>query len=98
MLQSVFNDRNLPGAELVQRGVRDLAAGTLSAEALLISRFAGRLSDVGVRLPAAPIPDAERRLYQLLAERNGLGAHSAYNSLTRRLVSYLNARERAPRS
>ena len=40
-----------------------------------------------------PLPDADRRLYMLLAEHEGTGAHAAYNALTRRLVSFMHAAE-----
>jgi hypothetical protein len=38
-----------------------------------------------------PLPDADRELDLLLDEREGGGAHSAYNALTRRLVSFMRA-------
>jgi hypothetical protein len=85
----------LPGSELVARGLTDLAAGRETRYALLLSRFSSRLQEAGVELPSAPLPDAELRLYELLSGSEGAGAHSAYNALTRRLVSYLRAAERA---
>jgi hypothetical protein len=83
---------DLPGAELVDRGVRDLAAGRSSLEALLVSRASVRLRSCGVGV-GEPLPDADRELYRLLAERDGSGAHSAYNALARRLVSFMHAAE-----
>jgi hypothetical protein len=82
----------LPGADLVDRGVADLAMGRVSVEALLVSRATARLRACGVGIDS-PLPDSDRRLYQLLAEREGTGAHSAYNALTRRLVSFMHAAE-----
>lgn len=82
----------LPGADLVDRGVRDLAAGRRSVEALLVSRAVERLRGCGVAVDD-PLPDADRGLYVLLAEREGNGAHGAYNALTRRLVSFMRAAE-----
>lgn len=84
---------DLPGADLVERGVIDLAAGRRSIEALLVSRATTRLRACGVAVED-PLPDADRELYRLLAERDGSGAHSAYNALTRRLVSFMRAAER----
>lgn len=81
---------SLPGARLVQDGVTDLKAGRESAEALLVSIGASRLRSVGVELPS-PIPHAEHKLYLLLASEKGNGAHSAYNALIRRLVSFERA-------
>jgi hypothetical protein len=83
---------DLPGADLVARGVSDLAAGRRSVEALLVSRATVRLRACGVAIDR-PLPDADRQLYRLLAERDGTGAHSAYNALTRRLVSFMHAAE-----
>lgn len=86
----------LPGSELVERGIRDLAGRRASREALLLSRFASRFADVGLPLPAS-LDDPDRRLYELIAATEGTGAHSAYNALTRRIVSFLEAAERARR-
>lgn len=89
-MQGGFAD--LPGADLVDRGVRDLAAGRRSVEALLVSRASVRLRSCGVPV-GEPLPDADHELYRLLAQRDGTGAHSAYNALTRRLVSFMHAAE-----
>jgi hypothetical protein len=80
----------LPGASLVQRGVADLDTGQESVEALLVSIGAPRLRSVGIALPS-PIPSPEHKLYALLADEKGDAAHSAYNALIRRLVSFERA-------
>lgn len=80
----------LPGADLVQRGVADLSDGRESAEALLVSIGAPRLRTVGIEI-SAPIAAPEHKLYLLLAEEQGDAAHSAYNALIRRLVSFERA-------
>lgn len=80
----------LPGAGLVERGVADLGAGRGTAEALLVSIGAPRLRSIGVEL-STPIKSPEHKLYLLLAEEKGDGAHSAYNALIRRLVSFERA-------
>ncbi|MGH2914841.1 MAG: hypothetical protein ACRDMX_07625 [Solirubrobacteraceae bacterium] len=79
----------LPGGELIEQGLADLRAGSRSPEAFLLSRFYGRLAQVGVALPADPLPDPDRGMYLALEERYGSGAHSVHNSMTRRLLSYL---------
>jgi len=81
---------SLPGAELIEKGLADLRGGNESAEALLVSIGAPRLRTVGVPVPA-PIPSPEHKLYALLAEEKDNGAHSAYNALIRRLVSFERA-------
>ncbi|CAN5215591.1 hypothetical protein BH24ACT1_BH24ACT1_09650 [soil metagenome] len=81
---------DLPGSELVSAGIRDLAAGEASVEALLVSIGAPRLRQIGLDVPE-PVPDAELRLYELLAQEDSDGAHSKYNALVRRLVSFERA-------
>jgi hypothetical protein len=81
---------NLPGAELIERGLADLSRGLSTPEALLVCIGAPRLRAVGVAVPMT-IDDPELRLYNLLAERYGDAAHSKYNALLRRLVSFERA-------
>ena len=81
---------SLPGARLVQSGVTDLEAGRESAEALLVSIGAPRLRSVGIEL-SSPIASPEHKLYLLLMQTKGDAAHSAYNALIRRLVSFERA-------
>jgi hypothetical protein len=86
-----FSDLDtLPGADLVRQGAEDLDGGHESAEALLVSIGAPRLRSVGIELPS-PIPSPEHKLYLLLAREKGDAAHSAYNALLRRLVSFERA-------
>ncbi|MBI4737904.1 MAG: hypothetical protein HY766_17900 [candidate division NC10 bacterium] len=47
---------------------------------------------LGYQLPS-PIPDPERRLYDLLCQADPDAAHSRYNALVRRLVSFERAAE-----
>jgi hypothetical protein len=83
---------DLPGADLVQKGVHDLANSVESAEALLVSIGAYRLKHVGIEL-ASPLSSPEHRLYELLRAEDADGAHSRYNALIRRLVSFERAAE-----
>jgi hypothetical protein len=82
----------LPGEDLIQRGLDDLAAGVESAESLLVSIGAPRLAALGLTV-ANPFPSPEHRLYQLLSAEEPGSAHSRYNALVRRLVSYERAAE-----
>jgi hypothetical protein len=82
----------LPGEELVAQGLADLRAGVESAEALLVSIGAPRLTALGFEVPD-PLAFAEHRLYQLLRAQAGDAAHSRYNALVRRLVSFERAAE-----
>ena len=82
-----------PGADLVQEGLDDLSRGVESAPALLVSIGAPRLRRIGLTIPAAPLSDPEHRLYELLARTDPDSAHSRYNALLRRLVSFERAAE-----
>ena len=84
---------HLPGGDLVERGLRDLARGERSDAALLVSMGAARLERAGLILPGPAFPDAEHRLYELLAEHDPDSAHSRYNALVRRLTSFERALE-----
>ena len=80
----------LPGYELVRKGLSDLESGVESAEALLVSIGAPRLRVAGLDV-AAPLESAEHRLYGLLAAEDSDAAHGRYNALVRRLVSFERA-------
>ena len=81
---------DLPGAELIEQGLRDLASGAETVESLLVSLSAPRLRALGIVVPS-PFADAEQRLYLLLAAQHGDGAHARYNALIRRVVSFQRA-------
>jgi hypothetical protein len=83
-------DDSLPGADLVRDGLRDLSLGVESVEALLVLVGAPRLRRLG--FDVADSPDfPEDRLYERLAVAYGKAAHSKYNALIRRLVSFERA-------
>lgn len=82
----------LPGADLIEQGLRDLSAGEETVASLLVSIGAPRLRRLGVRVPAGPA-EPEHRLYRLLSASNQDAAHSRYNALVRRLVSFERALE-----
>lgn len=81
---------SLPAADLIEQGAADLDSGRESVESLLVSIGAPRLRSVGIEL-STPITSPEHKLYTLLAEEKGDAAHSVYNSLIRRLVSFERA-------
>lgn len=83
----------LPGHELIDAGVQDLREGRETIEALLVAIGAPRLRRVGVELPAELPENPEHRLYELLAATESDSAHSRYNALIRRLVSFERAAE-----
>lgn len=80
----------LPGEDLIETGVADLERGVESVPALLVSIGAPRLRRLGWTLERT-IPSPERRLYELLSRGNPDAAHSRYNALLRRLISFERA-------
>ena len=85
-------DAALPGSDLIDRGLSDLREGIVSVEALLVSVGAPRLRALGIAIGQA-IGNPERQLYDLLAASDSDSAHSRYNALIRRLVSFERAAE-----
>jgi hypothetical protein len=85
---------SLPGGELVEKGLSDLTKGMETIESLLVSIGSPRLRRLGFDVEA-PVDNAEERLYLLLARANPEDAHSRYNGLVRRLVSFERAAESA---
>jgi hypothetical protein len=84
----------LPGSDLISQGLRDLASGTESIESLLVLVGAPRLRRLGFDVPDDDNPDfPEDRLYAKLAEEDSDSAHSRYNALIRKLVSFERASE-----
>lgn len=77
----------LPGAELVEQGLRDLDERAETIESLLVSLGAPGLRTLGF-VVREPFAEPELRLYRLLAAWHGDSAHSRYNTFLRRLVSY----------
>jgi hypothetical protein len=83
---------SLPGGMLIAQGMSDLSRGKSSVEALLVSIGAPRLERLGLEI-RSPFPSPEHRLYGLLRDQDSDGAHSRYNALVRRLVSFERAAE-----
>ena len=83
----------LPGADLIEQGLQDVARGVESIPALLVSIGSPRLRRIGFALPEKTIANPEHRLYHWLAETDSDSAHSRYNALIRRLVSFERAAE-----
>ena len=86
----LMNLEGLPGGDLIVEGLRDLAAGRDTIPALLVMIGAPRLSALGLPIPRTS-PGAEHRLYERLALDDAATAHSRYNALIRRLVSFERA-------
>lgn len=85
----------LPGENLINKGLQDLDQEILSIEALLVLIGSPRLSRMGFSIPAPKnfSGSPEHALYDQLQNENPRGAHSRYNALIRRLVSFERALE-----
>lgn len=89
-IASRFADLALPGGDLVDRGLADLAAGRTTAASLLVSLAAPRLRREGVPVENT-LPDPELHLYRLLASTEGDLAHTRYNAHLRLIVSFADS-------
>jgi hypothetical protein len=83
----------LPGAELIDQGLADLAARAETVPALLVSIARSKLRSLGLDVPDPGWAEPELRLYRLLRQQQPADAYGRYNSLIRRLVSYAQALE-----
>lgn len=87
---------SLPGQDLVDAGVSDLAAGRESEASLLVAMAAPRLRALGVEVPDGAGAWPSHRLFELLSAQDPGGAHSRYNALLARIASFCRAAEHAP--
>jgi len=83
----------LPGEDLIEAGLQDLRERRETAAALVVAIGAPRLRRLGIELPGSLPHNPEHRLYALLAQDEPDSAHSRYNALIRRLVSFERAAE-----
>lgn len=72
--------------------MEDLRRGLDSVPALLAQIGAPRLRMLGIEVPHRPWEGMPgHRLYEILAAKHGDNAHSRYNALIRKLVSFTRA-------
>ena len=88
-------DLEYPGADLIRGGLDDWRRGIESVPALLVQVGAPRLRYLGIDTPPTSVESPEHHLYALLAADTPDSAHSRYNALIRRLVSFERAAARA---
>ena len=82
-----------PGGDIVAKGLADLDQGLRTEEALLVMVAGPRLRGLGFEfqgLDSVTRP-YEHALYEAIQERLPSGAHSAYNALIQRIVSFANS-------
>ena len=85
-----FEQTGLPGGEIVDAGLADLAADRTTAESLAVSLAAPRLRREGVPITMV-LDEPERGLFELPSRTEGDLAHARYNAYLRRLVSFADA-------
>jgi hypothetical protein len=89
-----FATLGLPGGELVDQGLSDLADGSVTVPSLLVSLAASRLRREGV--PLSTVHETpEDGLYRLLSRSSGELAHARYNAYRQQVVSFADACRRA---
>lgn len=88
--------KQLPGAEIVLPGLADLRAGRHSINANAVQTAAPRLRRAGLDVapPSGDVP-AAHLLYHQLHHDLGDAAHSRYNAIISRVVSFAIAAKRA---
>jgi hypothetical protein len=85
-----FESLGLPGGDIVDAGLKHLAAGVESSQSLAVSLAAPRLRREGVPV-GATLPDADDRLYALLSKANGDLAHARYLAWLDQMTSFADA-------
>lgn len=87
---SSFAALGLPGGDIVDTGLADLAVGTISVESLVVSLAAPRLRREGVPIGSVQA-DPEDRLYELLSRATGDLAHARYTAYLQQIASFADA-------
>lgn len=86
---------NIPGAELILEGISQLKRQELGVEGLLVLIAQENLRSLGFIFdaPLTSVEPYEHLLYALLEDSFGSEAHSRYNALIARIVSFRRALE-----
>lgn len=86
-----FGMNSLPANDLIIAGIKDLQFNRETIPALLVAIGAPKLRSLGLEVPEALPRNPEHRLYDLLSTNDPDSAHSRYNALIRKLVSFERA-------
>ena len=82
---------SLPANDLIVTGIEDLGHQRETIAALVVAIGAPKLRSLGLRVPESLPSNPEHRLYDLLSATDPDSAHSKYNALIRKLVSFERA-------
>jgi len=86
----------LPGGDIVRAGIADLLGDRDTPAAALVRMASPRLAAVGLEVPRVESDrPAGHTLYGLLVAEDPSTAHSRYNALVARMVSFTRAAEHA---
>lgn len=85
-----FEALGLPGGEIIDAGLADLAAGNETRASLLVSLAAPRLRREGIPV-GATLDNPDERLYELLAKADPELGHARYGAYLRRVASFADA-------
>ena len=85
-----FEALGLPGGDLVDAGLADLADGKVTVASLLASLAAPRLRREGIPVGLVHA-DPEERLFEILSRSAGDLAHSRYGAYLRQIASFADA-------
>lgn len=90
---------DLPGAELIRSGMRNIVENRETIASELVKIGSPRLRECGLTINVSKEDAlvADRRLYSLLGDLHGLDAHARFNSLIRELVSFERSLEHSMR-
>ncbi len=90
---------DLPGAELIAEGLRDVAEGRETVASELVKIGSPRLRGCGIVVDVTheQALNADRQLYRILSATHGNAAHSQFNAWIRQLVSFERALEQRVR-
>jgi hypothetical protein len=87
-----FAALGLPGGDIVDTGLAQLAVGAIGPESLVVSLAAPRLRREGVPIPGGSVhPEPEDRLYDLLSAAAGDLAHARYAAWLEQIASFADA-------
>lgn len=84
-------DAALPVGDIIDTGLQDLRDGRETIAGLPVAIGAPKLRRLGFEVPDHLPSEPAHRLYDLLSKTDEDSAHSRYNSLIRKLVSFEQA-------
>ncbi len=82
-----------PGHEFIEQGLLDISQAKSTIYSALLFSAKSRLENLGIVLNGVSPIDPSMELYQSLYLQYGDAAHSKFNALNRRLISFMRSVE-----